>query len=110
MKIVHRSARVALFAFPLLIAGCSLIPTKRHLPVPKAPAIVLSATPQELVNQLDQRWDALHTLTATVEIQATEFKTAEGLERDFPSCRGYILMRKPKMLRVAGTYFGRAHL
>ncbi|MGB0064063.1 MAG: hypothetical protein WBP85_06410 [Terracidiphilus sp.] len=106
MKIVHRSASAAALALPLLIAGCSLIPTKRHLPVPKAPAIVLSATPEELVNQLDQRWDALNTLTATVEIQATEFKTSEGLEKDFPSCRGYILMRKPKMLRVAGTYFG----
>ncbi|MGH9561469.1 MAG: hypothetical protein ACRD3S_08440 [Terracidiphilus sp.] len=79
---------------------------KRHLPVPKAPAVVLTATPQELVDQLDQRWDALHTLTATVEIQATEFKTAEGFEKDFPSCRGFIVMRKPRMLRVVGTYFG----
>lgn len=106
MKMTHRSARAAIFALPLLIAGCSLIPTKRHLPVPKAPAIVLSATPQELVKKLDERWDALHSLTATVEIQATEFNRAEGLAKDFPSCRGYILMRRPKMLRVAGTYFG----
>ena len=47
-------------------------------------------------------------MTATVEIQATEFKTAEGVEtvEDFPSCHGNILMRKPKMLRVRGTYFG----
>ncbi len=63
-----------------------------------------SATPQELVNQLNQRWDALRSLTATVEIQPSEFKTAEGVktEEDFPSCRANILMRKPKMLRVYG--------
>ena len=92
---------------PLLLSGCSyIIPTKRHLPVPKAPAIVQTATPDQLVKQLDQRWDALHTLTATVEIYATELKSAQGLEKDFPSCRGYILMRKPEMLRVVGTYFG----
>ena len=106
MKIAHRSACVAALALPLFVAGCSLLPTTRHLPVPKAPVLVRSATPQELVEQLNQRWDALETLTATVEIQATEFKTAQGIEKDFPSSRGYILMRKPRMLRVMGTYFG----
>lgn len=106
MKNVRRSVRSAAFVLPLLVAGCSIMPVKRHLPVPKTPAIVQTATPEELVNKLDQRWDALHSLTATVEITATEFRTSEGFEKDFPSCRGYILMRKPKMLRVAGTYFG----
>ncbi len=99
--------RAASLALPLLFSGCSyFIPTSRHLPVPKAPAIVQTATPEELVKQLNQRWDALNTLTATVEIYATEMNSAQGLAKDFPSCRGYILMRKPKMLRVMGTYFG----
>lgn len=106
MKIARRFASKSALALPFLIAGCSILPVKRHLPVPKAPAIVLTATPQELVNKVDQRWDALSSLTATVEIQATEFKTTEGFEKDFPSCRGFIVMRKPRMLRVAGTYFG----
>lgn len=107
MKAIHRLACAAALALPLLLSGCSyLIPTKRHLPVPKAPPIVQTATPEELVKQLNQRWEALNSLTATVEVQATELKSAQGLEQDFPSCRGYILMRKPKMLRVMGTYFG----
>lgn len=58
------------------------------------------------MKQVNARWDALNSLTATVEISATQTKTAEGTATDFPSCRGFILMRKPKMLRVAGTYFG----
>jgi hypothetical protein len=99
---------VAAFALPLSLSGCSyFLPTKRHLPVPKAPAIVQTATPEELVAQLNQRWSALNNLTATVEIEATALKTDEGLAKDYPSCRGYILMRKPNMLRVVGTFFGK---
>ena len=95
----------AALALPLALAGCSLWPTTRHLPVPKAPPIVQTATPQQLVDILNRRWDALTTLTATVEIYASELKT-EGVVKDFPSSRGYILLRKPDMLRVFGTYFG----
>ena len=107
MRVHARLACSAGLILPFLLSGCSyFIPTKRHLPVPKAPAIVQTATPDQLVEELNQRWSALNTLTATVEIYATETKSAEGLEKDYPSCRGYILMRKPKMLRVLGTYFG----
>jgi outer membrane lipoprotein-sorting protein len=74
--------------------------------VPKPPLITQNATPEELVARLNQHWDAINTLTATVEIYATQTKTAEGLAKDFPSCRGYIVMHKPKQLRVVGTYFG----
>ncbi len=98
--------RAAALLLPIFIAGCNVFPTTRRLPVPKAPALVQNLTPQELVNQVNQRWEAMSTLTATVEISATELKTSQGLEKDFPSCRGFILMRKPKMLRVFGTYFG----
>jgi outer membrane lipoprotein-sorting protein len=107
MKIVHLSGCAAALVLPLLLAGCSLFPTTRHLPAPR-PATVKSATPQELVNQINQRWDALNTMTATVEIQATEYKTAEGVQtvENFPSCHANILMRKPKMLRVLGKYIG----
>jgi len=106
MNSPFRIARASALAFPLLLAGCSLFPTTRHLPVPKAPALVQTAAPQELINQLNQHWQAVNTLTATVEIQATELRNAQGLEKDFPSCRGFILMRKPKMLRVLGTFYG----
>jgi outer membrane lipoprotein-sorting protein len=104
MRIVPLSGCVAALALPLLLAGCSLLPTTRHLPVPR-PATVQSATPQELVNQINQRWGALNAMTAKVDIQATEFKTAEGVEKDEPTIRGIIVMRKPAMLRVVGTDF-----
>src|SRR5580692_11977843 len=104
MTIVHRSSCAVALALPLLLAGCSLFPTTRHLPVPRT-AIVQSATPHELVNQINQRWDALKAMTAKVDIQATEFKTAEGVEKDEPTIRGIIVMRKPNQLRVVGRDF-----
>jgi hypothetical protein len=107
MRIRRRFACAPALLLPFLLSGCSyLFPTKRHLPVPIAPAIVQTVSPEDLVKQLNSRWDALNTLTATVEISATETKTNEGVATDFPSCRGFIIMSKPKKLRVAGTYFG----
>jgi hypothetical protein len=107
MRPIRRYSRGAALVLPLVLCGCSyFIPTKRHLPVPKAPAIVQTVTAEELVKLVDQRWDALNTFTATVEISATETKTAAGVATDFPSCRGNIVMRKQKMLRVLGRYFG----
>ena len=72
----------------VLLAGCSFFPTTRKLPVPK-PRRHANGLADDLVAQLNQRWDAMDTLTATVEIQATEFKSKEGVAKDYPSCRGY---------------------
>lgn len=91
----------------ILLAGCAwILPTRRKLPVPTGPALVQTVTADDLVEQLNQRWARLEGLTATVEIRATELKTKEGVAKDFPSCKGFILMRKPGMLRVIGQYFG----
>jgi hypothetical protein len=90
----------------LLLAGCSLFPTTRKLPVPKAPALTQTVSADDLVAALNQRWNAVNSFTATVEIQATLLKTKEGVAKDYPSCKGFILMRKPGMLRVMGQYFG----
>jgi outer membrane lipoprotein-sorting protein len=76
--------------------------TTRKLPVPKVPVVVQTASPDELVAQLNKRWAALDTLNATVDIQASQLKTKEGFAKDYTSFRGIILMRKPGMLRVLG--------
>ncbi|HXS77943.1 MAG TPA: hypothetical protein VN753_17330 [Terracidiphilus sp.] len=103
-----RQARVVYcaLALPLLLSGCGLIPMKRHLPVPKPPARVLTATPEELVAQLDKRWNEFQNLTATVEMQATLLKQQEGLATDYPSVHGWIVMQKPNQMRVVGQLLG----
>jgi hypothetical protein len=97
---------VASLALPLLLTGCSLFPTTRKLPVPKPPTITQTVSAEDLVASLNKRWDALTTLTATVEIQASVMKSKEGLAKDYPTLHGHILMRKPSDLRVVGQYLG----
>jgi hypothetical protein len=106
MKARLRLALAGALLLPILLTGCSLFPTTRKLPVPKAPSITQTVTPGELVARLNQRWDALKTLTATVEIQASVIKTKEGVAKDYPTLRGFVLMRKPAMLRVVGQDLG----
>ncbi len=107
MRAAVRSAAAAGMGLTLLLTGCSLfVPSKRRLPVPKAPQIVQTVTPEELVKRLNQRWDSLQALTATAEIVATEFKTEQGLAKTEPSFRAAIVIAKPEKLRIRGTYFG----
>jgi outer membrane lipoprotein-sorting protein len=94
-------ATSAAFIFPLfLLSGCLF--TTRKLPIPKAPIVTQTATPDELVTRLNQRWAALDSLNATVEIQASVLKSKEGVAKDYTTFRGHILMRKPELLRVLG--------
>lgn len=107
MKAKTVACAAAGLAPALLLAGCSyLFPSKRKLPVPKAPEVVHTATPQELVALLNQRWDNLQALTASAEITATEYKTQQGVAKNYPGAHVSIVIAKPQMLRVRGTYFG----
>ncbi len=101
MKPGSRRAAIAGLTFPLLmLSGCLF--TTRKLPVPRGPGITQSATGEQLVERLNQRWNALQSLNATVEIQASVMKSEQGVARDYTSIRGHILMRKPEMMRVLG--------
>jgi outer membrane lipoprotein-sorting protein len=103
MKRTCRCTAAAALLFPvLLLSGCSLIYSKRKLPIPKAPSIVQTVTPDDLVVRLNQRWAAIDSLNATVEIQASVLKSEEGIAKDYTTFRGHILIRKPEMLRVLG--------
>jgi hypothetical protein len=95
-----RRAATAALALPVLLSGCLV--TRRKLPVPKAPAVLQYATPDQLVKQLNDGWGALQTLNATVEMKATVTHTAKGESSEYPSIRGIILLKKPSMLRVYG--------
>ena len=97
---LRRAASAALVLPLLLLSGCMF--TTRKLPIPKPPSITRTATPEELVARLNQRWDTLESLNVTVEIQASVLKSKEGVARDYTNFRGHILMRKPEMLRVLG--------
>jgi len=96
----------AALALPLVLSGCGIMPMKRHLPVPKPPERVQTATPEELVEALGKRWNEFQNLTATVEMRATLLKPQEGLATDYPSVHGWIVMQKPNQMRVVGQLLG----
>jgi outer membrane lipoprotein-sorting protein len=94
------AASLILPAIALLsLTGCFL-PSKRRLPTPVAPSIVQTASADELVAQLNDKWAKFESMTATVEILASHLKTKEGVATDYPTVRSNFLLRKPEMLRV----------
>lgn len=96
-----RRAASVLLALPLLLqSGCLF--TTRRLPKPRTPSVIQNASAEELVAQINKRWDDMQSLNITVEIQASVTKQKEGVARDYTSIRGHILMRKPEMVRVLG--------
>ena len=84
------------------LSGCWIVSTTRHLPKPRTPDSIQTVSPDELVSRLNQRWKALQTLSATVEVQATSLKSKEGVARDYTTFPANILLRTPGMLRVFG--------
>lgn len=100
MSVGGRLTAGALAMAVLPLTGCMF--TTRKLPKPIQPATVQTVTPPELVEKMDQRWDALKTLRANVQIQFTQMKTQEGLAKDYTSFPAIILMRNPEDLRVVG--------
>ena len=84
----------------LVLNGC--LKHTRILEKPQEPTVVLAASPQQLIEGLDQRYDAIHSMLATVLIQASVGGASKGKETDYTSFRGYILLRQPSMLHVIG--------
>jgi hypothetical protein len=102
MKTISRLACIPALLLPPLLSGCFVISTTRRLPVPKTPAITQTVTPDELVKQLNDRWNSMDSMTAKVEILTSVLKTKEGLAKDYTRLGGIIVMRKPEQLRVLG--------
>jgi hypothetical protein len=103
---IKRIIALAALGVPLLLTGCSLLPTTRKLPIPRVATVTYSTAPDELVARLNKRWEAINTLTAKVEFHASVSKTAKGTATDYPSVEGHILLRKPSDLRVVGQLLG----
>jgi outer membrane lipoprotein-sorting protein len=100
MKLRSRKAAGAALTLPLLLSGCLF--STRRLPVPKAPLVTQTVSADALVSRLNDRWTALESLTAKVEIQASVLKSKEGTATDYTTINGRIVMRKPGQLRVVG--------
>ena len=74
----------------------------RKVPKARPPAVVLTASPEKLVDIINQQGDAIHSLSAAVTFTATSGGALNGQEKTITPFSGYILLRKPEALRVIG--------
>ncbi len=62
--------------------------------------VVMNATLDQLLSQVETRFQSIQSLSATVEIVASEGGARQGQVTQHPSFSGYIFLRKPEDLRV----------
>jgi outer membrane lipoprotein-sorting protein len=82
------------------MTGCFYHTRKLQTVVPSG--AVLNADATQLAASLSRNYGTIETLSATVDLQASVGGTHKGTETDYTSFRGFILLRKPEMLRVIG--------
>src|ERR1700730_2261320 len=95
---IRQALAVGLVTLAPALTGC--LTHIRSVPKTHPPEVVMSATLDRLLSQVDARFNVIQTLNATVEIVASEGGARQGHIKEFPSFSGYIFLRKPESLRV----------
>jgi len=89
---------VAWVVFPL--SGCLFRTRKVDRQVSSAP--LKSATQQELIEYVNSQAAKIQSMQATVDINTSVGDQKNGRVTDYQEIRGYVLARKPAMLRMKG--------
>jgi hypothetical protein len=95
-------ATVALAALLAGESGCLF--RTRIVEMRTSTAKLQTATKQELVDRINRDAAQIKTLNATVEIATSVGGEKKGKVTDFEEITGYILVRKPDMLRMIGLF------
>jgi outer membrane lipoprotein-sorting protein len=85
------------FLLPVL-TGCLSHTRKLQQPVLAGP--VLNADVLDLVKRIDDRYNQIQSFTAAMDFSASVGGAEEGQQTDYASFEGFMLFRKPRMLRV----------
>jgi hypothetical protein len=81
-----------------VLTGC--LSHTRKLQQPMLAGKVMSADVLDLVSGINKRYETVSSITATADFSASVGGAHRGKETDYTSFLGYILFRKPQMLRV----------
>lgn len=87
-----------------LLASTGCLFRTRTVEVRLSTAKLQTATQQELIDRLNQDAALVKSLNATVDIDSSVGGEKRGKVTDFKEIRGYILVRRPNMLRMIGLY------
>lgn len=102
---MHRSPRrlllsLCLFAVSFPLGGCLF--RTRPLDRQFSNAPLKTATQKELIDYVNGEAARVRSIQATVDIDASAADAKNGRVTDYKEIRGYILARKPAMLRMKG--------
>ena len=64
------------------------------------PSVVMTTSLEQLVAQVNGRFDSIQTMNAAVDIVAKVGGARTGQVKEYPAFSGYILMEKPRKMRV----------
>lgn len=88
-------------ALLLATSGCAVRKvTHVHTPGQVPPA--LDANLAELVTKINAWSDAIHTLTATVDLEPTAGSVYSGVIKEYHDVKGFVLLERPSSLRMLG--------
>ena len=95
---IRQALAVGLVALAPALTGC--LTHIRTVAKTRPAEVVISASLDHLLSQVDTRYNQIQSLNATVQIVASEGGARQGQIKEFPSFSGYIFLRKPEDLRV----------
>ena len=100
MRCSGLSRIVILLVAVLPLTGCLFRARKVEVLYSKAP--LKAATQQELLDYINTQAAKVQSLQATVDIDTSVGGVKNGKVTDYQQIRGYVLVRKPAMLRMIG--------
>lgn len=100
---LHRARTLVFLALFLpALTGCLLRTHKVERVLVNTPP--MSATLDELVSKINSEAAKVQSLNATVDIVTSAGGAKKGEIKDYQEIRGYVLVRKPGMLRMIGLF------
>lgn len=100
MQFMIRYRGILVWLAVLPMSGCLF--RSRKVEQPFNYARLQTATQQELVDYVNTQAAAIRSMQATVDIDTTVGGVKKGQVTDYQQIRGYVLARKPAMLRMIG--------
>jgi outer membrane lipoprotein-sorting protein len=100
MSLFHRYCLILLLSSTLLTSGC-LFHTRR-VEQTISPVALKSATKEQLIAYINSQAAKIQTMQATVDIDTSVGGAKKGKVTEYKEIRGYVLARKPAMLRMIG--------
>jgi hypothetical protein len=97
-----RNAYRGIFVFILFVPLTGCLFRSRKVEQPLATAPLKSATKEELISYINTQASRITSMQATVDIDTSVGGAKKGKVVDYQQIRGFILARKPAMLRMVG--------